>query len=87
MGNVTYEMRMPTNYTDMSVAEMQYDGGFSWKTFGLVLAVVGAVAFFGGFGLAYIGTTSALCFGTGVAGIVGGLAVGTTGLAIMDAHD
>ena len=87
MGNATYEMRMPTNYTDMSVAEMQYEGGFSWKTFGIVLAVVGAVAFFGGFGLAYIGTASAVCFGTGAAGIVGGLAVGIAGLSIIDAHD
>jgi hypothetical protein len=85
--NATYEMKMPTSYTDMSVAEMEYDGGFSWKTFGIVLAAVGAAAFFGGFGLAFIGTTSAILFNTGAACIVGGLAAGIGGLSIADAND
>lgn len=37
------ELKMPTNYVDMSASELEYDGGFSWKQFEKV-ALITAVA-------------------------------------------
>lgn len=52
------EMKMPSNYTDMSAAEMEYDGGFNWGKFGEVALYVGV-------GVAAVGL-----LGAGVAGAV-----------------
>ena len=93
MRNATYTMKMPTSYTDMSVAEMEYDGGFSWKSFGIALAIVGAaaLAFAIGGGVVGLGMMAG-AFGTVGTGStlvaaaafssVGGLIVGGTGFEI-----
>lgn len=42
-----YAMKMPTDYVDMSADELEYDGGWGWKSFFVsvgVAAVIGAVA-------------------------------------------
>ena len=98
MRNATYTMKMPTSYTDMSVAEMEYDGGFSWKTFGIAVAIVGAVAvsfalgagvvglgmMAGAFGT--VGTGSTLVAAAGISSF-GGLVLGAGGLGINSAAD
>ncbi len=93
MRNATYEMRMPTNYTDMSVAEMQYEGGFSWKTFGIAVAIVGAVALAVALGAGVVGVgmmagafgtvgTGSTLVGVALASSIGGLVLGFAGLEI-----
>jgi len=93
MGNVTCEMRMPTNYIDMSVAEMQYEGGFSWKTFGIAVAIVGAVALAVALGAGVVGVgmmagafgtvgTGSTLVGVALASSIGGLVLGFAGLEI-----
>ncbi|MBE6522345.1 MAG: hypothetical protein E7Z62_04365 [Thermoplasmata archaeon] len=41
MENATHEMKMPTNYVDMSESEMEFDGGWSWGKFFATVAIVG----------------------------------------------
>ncbi len=48
MDNANIVMKMPTNYVDMNASELKFDGGWSWKTFGKVALIVGAVAAVGG---------------------------------------
>lgn len=31
------EMVMPSNFVDMSQADLEYDGSFSWKAFGKIV--------------------------------------------------
>ncbi|MBR4203379.1 MAG: hypothetical protein IKQ93_07390 [Candidatus Methanomethylophilaceae archaeon] len=63
MDNATSEMKMPTNYVDMSAAEIEFDGGWSWKTFFTAVAIVGAVAIAGGAGLLLAGSIVGLAGG------------------------
>ncbi len=54
---VEQEMEMPANYTEMDVQETQYDGAFSWKTFGIVVGVIAALAIGGSILYATLGRT------------------------------
>ena len=81
MAYSTDRMRMPTNYVDMSAAEIEFDGGWSWKTFFTAVAIVGAVAMGGGAGLLLAGSIVGLAGGAVASSLVvaGGitLAAGT----------
>ena len=48
MGEYTTDLKMPKGYVDMSVDDLKYDGGFSWKGVTEVLLIAGAAAFVGG---------------------------------------
>ncbi len=75
--DVENAMVMPNEYTDMSETEMNYDGGWSWKTFVGILGVaaaVGTAVTLGG----YLITESAKW---GVAAICTGLTAGALGEA------
>ena len=70
MDNATFDMKMPTNYVDMSAAEMEFDGGWSWKTFFTAVAIVGAVAIGAGAGLLLAGSIVGLAGGAAASGLV-----------------
>ena len=63
MGEYATDLKMPSGYVDMSMEDMEYDGGFNWKTFTEALAIAGLAVFIGG---AAVGA-----FAPGVASTVG----------------
>ena len=78
MHTASNEMKMPSNYVDMSESELEYSGGFSWKK---TLEYVALVGIIGGFGTGlsaglFSGTARQIVAGIGATMIVGGLASG-----------
>ncbi len=81
MGEYATDLKMPNGYVDMSLGDMEYDGGFSWKTVTGALVVAGIVATMGG---AVVGA-----FGSGAASTVGCYVAGaglTTAIGGGTAH-
>ena len=80
------EMKMPSNYVDMSESEMEYSGGFNWKKTLEYAALVGVIAGFGT-GLSaglFSGTAKQIVAGIGVTMIVGGLASGLASTGVNE---
>ncbi len=80
MAYATKTMKMPTKYVDMTAAELEYAGSFSWRKFwtgvmiaGFALALatgVGGVLATGALSTA-LGTTAGISFVAGVVGLTG----------------
>ena len=68
MGEYATDLKMPSGYVDMSLNDMEYDGGFSWKTFSEVLIIAGAAAFIGGAAVGGLAPGLASTIGCYVAG-------------------
>ena len=88
MGEYATGLKMPTGYVDMSMNDMEYDGGFNWKTFSEILVVAGITAVMGGAVVGVFGTGAASTVGCYVAG--GGLATAIGGgisTALISKHE
>ena len=80
MAYATKTMKMPTKYVDMTAAELEYAGSFSWRKFwtgvmiaGFALALatgVGGVLATGALATA-LGTTAGISTVAGVVGLAG----------------
>ena len=80
MAYATKTMKMPTKYVDMTAAELEYAGSFSWRKFwtgvmiaGFALALatgVGGVLATGALSTA-LGTTAGISTVAGVVGLTG----------------
>lgn len=87
MGEYATGLKMPKEYVDMSRDDMEYDGGFSWKTFTEGLVVAGIAAAMGGAVLGVFGSglTSTVGCSVGVGGLVTALGAGTAD-GLMSKH-
>ena len=63
---------MPTNYMDMTVEEMDYDGGFSSKNFWKCVSLVGAIVAVGAGIVAVTIGTGGAGFGVAMGVMAGG---------------
>ena len=84
MHTVSNELKLPDNYVDMSVSEMEYSGGFDWGKF---LEIAGLVTILAGFGTGlgaglFTGTAKQFVAGSAIAMVVGGSAMAFTGVGI-----
>ena len=68
MGEYATDLKMPKGYVDMSVDDLKYDGGFSWKGVTEVLMIAGAAAFIGGAAVGGLAPGMASTIGTYTAG-------------------
>ena len=80
MGEYATDLKMPTGYVDMSMEDMEYDGGFNWKTFSDILIIAGAAAFVGGAAVGALAPGLASTVGCYVAG-AGFVTMGGAGIA------
>ncbi len=63
---------MPTNYMDMTVEDMDCDGGFSWKNFWKCVSLVGAIVAIGAGIVAVTIGTGGTGFGVAMGVMAGG---------------
>ncbi len=66
-------MRMPTNYVDMNADEIEYGGGWGWKSF---LVSVGVAAVIGAVAIVAAPAIVAIATGAAVSAAVGGITTG-----------